>query len=57
MLYILTYFIINMLYRIFNIILKISFWLIILDSFVIFKYCEVFVDNCVIQPLAAIQFS
>ena len=43
-------------YRIFNIILKISFRLIVQDSFVIFKFCKVFVNNCVIQPLAAMQF-
>ena len=36
MLYILTYFNMNMLYRIFNIILKISFRFIVYDSFVIF---------------------
>ena len=54
MLYILTYFNMNTLYRILNIILKISFWLIISDSFVIFKYCKVFVNNCVIQPLTGI---
>ena len=46
----------DMLYRIFNILFKISFRLIIYDSFVIFKYCKVFVNNCVIQPLAAMQF-
>ena len=56
MLYILTYFNMDMLYRIFNILFKISFWLIIYDSFIIFKYCKGFVNNCVIQPLAAMQF-
>ena len=56
MLYILTYFNMNMLYRTFNIMLKISFRLIVLDSLFFFKYCKVFVNNCVIQPLAAMQF-
>ena len=56
MLCILTYLNVLILYRIFNVILKISFRLIIWDSFVIVKYCKVFVNNCVIQPLAAMQF-
>ena len=44
MLYILTSFNMNTLYTILNIILKISFRLIIWDSFVIFKYCKFFVN-------------